>query len=364
MQKFILLVGALLFIGFIFSYSFRRETEAHPAEAVQQQETAQYATPTPVDKAVPAEDVEESVFVPYWSMSNLAALNTYETAIYFGISVTKDGVNTSDQGYAQLSNFISHTSTNQKLLTVRMLDTDTNLAILEDAKAKEQVIEDVVSTAKEYGFDGIVLDLELSVIPFTDVTESISLFTKQLSSALEENNLVFQVALYGDTYYRSRPYDVKKIAKEADKVLIMAYDFHKSRGEPGPNFPLKGRKTYGYDFQQMIRDFTTDVEPAKISVIFGKFGYDWTLGKEGMPLTGATAFSLADAQGGFVPTCNYASCKVSRDTEAKEMKITYKDAEGYNHTAWFEDEQSIEAKTQYLKEQGIGDVSYWVWGYW
>lgn len=364
MQKFILLGIALLFIGFVFSYSFRTETEAHPSEVAQKQESTQFNTPTPESNAAPVDEVEESVFVPYWNMTNLSEINDYDTAIYFGVSVTEDGINRTDQGFTNISTFTSNTSHNKKLLTIRMLDTDTNLQILEDAKAQETVISDIVSITKEYGFDGIVLDLELSVIPFTDVTESITLFTKQLSTELSSADLIFQVALYGDTYYRSRPYDVKTIGEEADAILIMAYDFHKSRGEPGPNFPLSGQKTYGYDFKQMIGDFTKDIPEEKISVIFGKFGYDWKLGKEGMPLTAATAFSLADAQGGFVPTCHYESCTVTRDEESQEMKVTFTDEEGYNHTAWFEDDDSIETKTAYLKEQGIGNVSYWVWGYW
>ncbi len=364
MQKIILLGIVLLGIGFVFTYSFDTETEAHLLDVPQKEETTQYITPTPEKKAEPVRSVSESVFVPYWQVSNLNGVEAYDTAIYFGVSVTEDGVNRSDQGFTRMNSFISNTSNKKKLLTVRMLNTDTNLKILENTDAQQTVIEDVMQVAKEHNFDGIVLDLELSVIPFSNVKDSINLFVKNFYTEAKRENLEMQVALYGDTYYRSRPYDVNTIATYTDGILIMAYDFHKSRGEPGPNFPFAGQKTYGYDFQQMIHDFSVDVPVEKLTVIFGMYGYNWKLGKEGMPLTGAKSFSLSDAEADFASTCIFENCKVIRDTESQEMKVSYTDEEGYKHAAWFEDETSVNTKIEYMKEQGIGQVSYWTWGYW
>lgn len=364
MQRIVLLVILLLGIGFIFTKSINKATEAHPAEELQEDNKRAVLTTQAPAKVESISEVERSVFVPYWSLQNTEGLSEYDSVIYFGISVNSEGVNRSDQGFTNMQSFVNSVPTSETYLTVRMLDTETNLEILESNEAQKKVIADVISITQEYGFDGVVLDLELSVIPFTDVKENISMFMTMFSEELEAQDLVFNITLYGDTYYRSRPYDVKKLGAVADNVYIMAYDFHKSRGEPGPNFPFSGQKTYGYDFQQMIHDFSKDIPVEKLTVIFGMYGYDWTLGSQGMPLTSATAFSLADAQEGFVPNCNYTSCVVQRDSESKEMKGTYIDEERYKHEIWFEDDESVKIKTEYIKEQGIDSVIYWTWGYW
>ncbi|HRN70724.1 MAG TPA: glycosyl hydrolase family 18 protein [Candidatus Woesebacteria bacterium] len=363
MQKIFLLVIILLGIGFVFIQYINRQTEAHPIKDTQES-TQKEITPTQPKSLYAGTRITQSVFVPYWNIRNMSALSKYDSVIYFGISVNEDGVNKEEQGFANIQSFINTNSVSTNYLTVRMLNTETNLKILEDKQAQQKVIADVISVTKEYGFDGVVLDLELSVIPFTDVKDNISMLMASFSEELQKEDLYFAVTLYGDTYYRSRPYDVKKIGNYADEVLIMAYDFHKSRGEPGPNFPFSGQKKYGYDFQQMIIDFSHDVSVKKLTVIFGKFGYDWTLGSQGMPLTGATAFTSAEAEDGFVSNCSYNKCTVSRDSESKEMKGSYVDKEGYKHAIWFEDEESVKVKTEYLKEQGIGSISYWTWGYW
>lgn len=179
------------------------------------------------------------------------------------------------------------------------------------------------------------------------------------------------MTIYGDALYRVRPYDVKELSPHVDQIYIMAYDFHKSRGEPGPNFPLTrsprrrfgeaGRsesegghkKEYGYDFQTMIADFTQIVPREKITVLFGMYGYDWTLGAQGKPLKAATAVPLLEIDtGGAIINPN-----------SKEKYIEYLDDEGYEHVLWYEDHESVNVKIDYLKTQGIGRVGYWVWGY-
>lgn len=149
----------------------------------------------------------------------------------------------------------------------------------------------------------------------------------------------------------------------------MAYDFHKKRGEPGPNFPFDNNNK-GYSFKKMIKDFESIVQKEKITVLFGMYGYDWTLGKQGLPLKPATAISLKNIQSfiknnnckeGIVTKTN--ECSIFVQTVSREKNIQFKDAEGLSHHIYYEDEESANFKTEYLKEQGISKIGYWVWGY-
>ncbi|MCA9387378.1 hypothetical protein KC669_05085 [Candidatus Dojkabacteria bacterium] len=365
MQKLFLLGIVLLGVGFIYiKHHDAQVLKNTPADSTEMVEETQREKSNSEESIIPVQSQTETVFVPYWNMFNTSELSSYDSVIYFGISATKDGINKEDQGFANISKFVQSTDNSQTYLTLRMLNAESNLEILENTQAQQKIIDETINLANDNGFDGIVLDLELSVIPFTNVKDNISLFVTSFSKELRNQNLAFLITLYGDTYYRSRPYDVKVIGKEADEVLIMAYDFHKSRGEPGPNFPFEGQHEYGYDFQQMVHDFSQDVPVEKLTVIFGMYGYNWTLGSEDKPLKAATAVTLASAEEAFIDSCNYTNCTSARDKDSAEMKVTYADDEHYKHVVWFEDESSVETKSEYLKKQGIGKIGYWTWGYW
>jgi spore germination protein YaaH len=181
--------------------------------------------------------------------------------------------------------------------------------------------------------------------------------------------------IYGDFQYRNRPYDLKILGKIADKILLMAYDFHKSGGEPGPNFPfdsgsqhspsLRARPSninYGYDFKTMISDVLSVVPKEKIEVVFGMYGYDWTLNEQGTPLKGAKALSLNEIRA-LISNDKFQIVNQSQITNSKEKSIDYTDSEGQKHIVWYEDEESADIKIKYLQGQGISQVSFWALSY-
>ncbi len=329
----------------------------------QEQSTYTPVSPTIItpEKPVPADIAHEMMFIPYWNIPSGEETSEYDSLIYFGVAPDTDGSLKEDEGRSNLELFIERSSSARKqYITVRMLNTETNIEILESPEAQEKLIREVTEIAQIYRFDGIVLDLEMSVIPFSDTKEDISDFIEKVSGSLHQENLEVLITLYGDTFYRGRPYDVSFLGEQVDGILIMAYDFHKSRGEPGPNFPFDRKEEY--DFKQMVQDFSKNVDNEKITVIFGMYGYDWTLGEQGLPLKSAQAIPLYEIESDILPGCN-GDCKISTDKTSSETKVTYSDSEGYDHVLWFESEDSVEVKMKYLEEQGIGGIGYWVWGY-
>ena len=302
-----------------------------------------------VDRSVQSVNtISSSIFIPYWNIpSSSENLSKYDTLIYFGVAPDSSGTMIADAGLKNIESFIANTSSRQqRLLTIRMLDDDVSLALLEDVSRQTSVIRQTVDIANEYGFDGIVLDLELGVIPFEDSKDKITSFVKIFSEAVQDEDLTFSMTIYGDVFYRARPYNMAALAKHLDHLYIMAYDFHKRRGEPGPNFPFD-------QFKEMVTDFTTIMSPQDITVVFGMYGYDWTLGKQGLPLKAAVAVPLDGIDG----------IDAIVDPNSLEKHILYIDDEGFNHELWYEDEESADVKIEYLKEQGVGSVGYWVWGY-
>lgn len=312
-----------------------------------------------------------AIFVPHWSDFEDADFSPYQTVIYFGIVPTTSGINKSEPGYKKLDFFSQSVGDDkERLLTLVMTNSDTNLAILKNKQSWDTIIQEALTIVDNYKFDGLVLDFELSVLPFGDMTDKVTDFVSFFATNTKGRNKHFAIAVYGDTIYRKRPYDISALSRASDEVMIMAYDFHKARGEPGPNFPLTGRREYGYDFQTMIEDFTSLAPPKKLTVVFGMFGYDWLVDEKKRPFTMATSLTLHEIRKKFLFNCTMKNCVVNRDPASAETEVNYVDETAFSqpniaafHIIWFEDEKSVESKIEILQEQGIGQIGYWAYGY-
>lgn len=311
-------------------------------------------------------DIKEKtvLFVPYWSLTQDEIPKTYgNTFAYFGIATNSEGIDTKEAGYAGLDRFVAITPKGtETLLTLRMLNVDTNTQILNNKKLQEKIIKETIQTAKQYGFSGIVLDLEFSSLPFATITQQITGFTEIFYKEAKKENLQFSMLLYGDTFYRFRPYDVIALVPYTDQIFVMGYDFHKARKDPGPNFPFTDKETYGYDFTVMTNDFLNIVPKEKLSIVVGMFGYDWTVDENGKGIKQAVAVTLNEAKSKFLTNCGLQNCRVEKN-QALETRVTYTDNEGNNHVVWFEDEESVAKKREFLKEKGITTVGFWAYSY-
>lgn len=307
----------------------------------------------------PATKTSYTIFVPYWSLEeNNPTGSVYDRSIYFGVTPTENGLNKEEPGYQNIAKYDELFSTSQKLLAVLMTDSDLNLKILANKIVQDEIISETIKTARGNNFSGIVLDLELFSLFNKNIPEQINSFVSDFSKAAKQNNLYFAQTLYGDVFYRHRPYDVKSISDHVDEVMIMAYDFSKSKGEPGPNFPLSGSDKYGYDIKTMVEDFLVVVPREKLSVIFGMYGYDWTVDDKKRPVKPAEVLTDNQIQQKYLGSCNDENCKSTRDNFSQETNIISKD-----HVVWFEDLKSAQVKQDYLQSQGIGNFAYWAWGY-
>lgn len=304
-----------------------------------------------------------SLFVPYWTVNDMSD-GTYDTYIYFGLTPTTNGIDGSESGAQNVDDFNKAVPEGKaSLLTLRMIDQDTNSAILKNKKVQDKVIQQTLTFAKENGFSGIVLDLEVSGLPFDALVTQISDFAHNLATQTKAQHLQFDMTLYGDTFYRVRPFDVKKVAADADNVMLMAYDFHKARSNPGPNFPLNGQNTYGYDMSKMADDFLQVVPNQKLTVIFGLYGYDWPVDNSGTAIGQGSPVTDAQVQNKFLNSCDFQDCTIKRDPVSAETVVRYTDDNGQKHIVWFEDMQSVKQKEKMLEQKGIGNFSFWANSY-
>lgn len=304
------------------------------------------------------------LFVPYWALDGNIDSMGFDELIYFGIKINKDGIDTNESGYQNIGRFVNYSDVNsKKLLTVRILDQELGSLILKDKKLQNKVIRESIDIALKNSFSGLVLDFEIQGIPFEAFTKSISDFYSEFYDNSHKKSLAFYITLYGDTFYRIRPYDVGILAKESDGIFVMAYDLHKANGDPGPNFPLFGKEVFGYDFKSMVSDFAQIVPREKLTVIFGLFGYDWKIDEVNKSKEPAQALTLNQIKGKFLSGCVLGSCKINRDNKSSETNISYIDSDNNKHIVWLEDMESVSRKLKYLYSDNVGSYGFWAYSY-
>lgn len=359
-KKSFLIIILILVSSFLFLKIFKGKITSDLSQTV----TSPSATPLPTLASGKSAQESSSIFVPYWSLGAKSSLAPFNDIFYFGITPSENGIKTQEAGFQNLKNFLLLVDKKQKkFLVLRMTDTKTNLVIFKNQNLKNKIIHDTIDLAQKNGFQGIVLDLELSALPFDSLIKNVNDFVGSFAGKTKTQKMQIFLTLYGDTFYRIRPFDVKNLAGKVDQVMVMAYDFHKARGNPGPNFPLSGRQKYGYDFTQMVTDFTEVVPVQKLNIIFGLFGYDWTVDGSNKATAQANPLTYLEIQKHFLENCQEINCKITKDSLSQETEVSYDDKEGKKHIVWFEDMASVAKKQEYLLKRGINNFSYWAYSY-
>lgn len=302
------------------------------------------------------------LFVPYWTLGN-DDIPKYPTLIYFGITLNDDGdIDIADPGYTNLQHFQSKIHQNtQTLLAVRMLSSDINEKVLQDKALQARIFAHIISFAKEQHFDGIVLDFEQNAIAFDSVVADITHFSTDFADSVKDKDLLFYQAMYGDVFYRFRPFNVNAIAKHSDGILVMAYDLHKANADPGPNFPLDS--TMDYTFTLMLDDFLKQVPSQKLIIVLGMFGYDWKVNEKGLTLSQAEAVTSNEVKRFFIPSCRYKNCLVQKLHNDSATKTTYVDENANKHEVWFDDDNILQKKKELIGKKGITNIGYWAYSY-
>lgn len=313
---------------------------------------------------------QKSIFVPNWQIikGQELQLTDYDRLLYFGLTPSDFGF-IKDDAFNKLEN-ISDISI-PKTLVIKMISDDTNDLVLKNTDVQKKLIDESINIANKYKFSEIALDIELFSLFQDEKKTQINSFVNKFYTDVKDNHLRLGLILYGDALHRKKAFDLNYLSKNTDEIFIMAYDFHKSKGgEPGPNFPLSGKEKYGYDFQQMISDYLEFADQEKLTVIFGMYGYEWIVDEKKRPIRQAESLTYNQIKKKFLDHCEWQNCVVKRDDLAKETEVNYVSSEIVDniarinyHVVWFEDEESVKAKTNYLEEKGIGSVAYWAYGY-
>lgn len=224
--------------------------------------------------------------------------------------------------------------------SVVFMDKDGMHTLLSDPGKRQYLIEQLSDQVKRNNYDGVNIDFEF--LGQADRNNFVQ-FLKDLKQSMGEEKEL-SVALFACTKPQSwlAGYDYSAIGEIADRVVIMAYDYHYKTSPAGPVAPL-------WWVEDVVSYLKTIIPAEKILLGLPTYGYDWG---DGINTTTVTASKLQSLKSRY-------NLIESFDEASMSPCYTYVDNNGVNHHIWLENQKSLNAKLDVALDNKLAGVSFW-----
>lgn len=186
--------------------------------------------------------------------------------------------------------------------------------MLDNAAARQQAVKNLLQFVQQNHLAGISIDFE------------------DAAASSQPGLLAFMQTLYGQFHplglevaqvipFANPAFSVDAYTQYSDYLILAAYDEHWSGGAAGP---VASQAWYQTNLARQL----SGVDPQKIVVALGGYGYDWTAGSNS-----GLQVSFQDA----VQAARDANATVFFDAAAANPRYTYADAQGKTHSVWYLD---------------------------
>jgi cellulose synthase/poly-beta-1,6-N-acetylglucosamine synthase-like glycosyltransferase/peptidoglycan/xylan/chitin deacetylase (PgdA/CDA1 family)/spore germination protein YaaH len=207
--------------------------------------------------------------------------------------------------------------------------------MLASPAARARVIEQLVAYLERHRFAGVSIDFEEIA---AKAQPDFQRFMAELYAVLHPKNLLVSVNVPA-----SNPtFDYRRLANNADYLILMAYDEHWATGPPGPIASLPW-------FAKVLRARQRDVPADKTIVAIGNYAYDWQKGHPAEERTFEEAVLIAKESEG----------DIRLDPASLNPTFDYADDNDHVHHVWMLD--AVTAFNQMVVAQPMRPRGFAMW---
>lgn len=238
-----------------------------------------------------------------------------------------------------------------------------------DPERRKRFAENAAVFIQQYQFDGMHLHWEHPAHRggAREDKENLVLLLKDVRKVFKEQNLLLTVLVRVQTKVVEKAYDLKGIAENVDKILMMAFDLAGYwDGKVGFSAPLRGPGEN--NVESRVNFFLHEGVPSEKIILglpfFGRsFVTEGNQGNIGDFCTGAFPGPFYQETGflGYNELCNLRSkhdIETTFDKTASQAVAKYTQ-DGRKHVVTYDSPRSVANKVKYVVEQKLGGV--WVW---
>lgn len=224
--------------------------------------------------------------------------------------------------------------------------------VLTNKDIQKKLLDNIVTTAKKYGFRDIHFDMEY-LRP--EDREAYNQFLRTAKSRFSQEGWLLSTALAPKTSAEQKgrwyeAHDYKAHGEIVDFVVIMTYEWGYSAGPPMAVSPIN-------PVREVLEYAISEMPSTKVMMGQNLYGYDWTL-----PFVQGGQYAKALSPQQAIQLASQNNVPIRYDVESQAPHFNYTDGEGKEHKVWFEDARSIQAKFDLIKELNLRGISYWKLG--
>jgi len=302
-------------------------------------------------------------WLPYWTASSATLhLDRLTHLAYFGVQVAADGGLGDARHWAtgELAPLVA--SARQAgvrvVLTLIGFEADVLDAVLADPGRRALLVAHVTDLVVAGNGDGVNVDFE--GVPLARKADFVA-FVAGLKASRDEALGVSHVSVATPAVDWKGAYDYDELARAADALVIMGYEYHWSGGSPGPVSPRTPSACWGpYALSWTLDDYDRWAgvdQRSRIALALPLYGHDWPVVDDAVPgvATGRAAspsFAACAEEGGR------RGWRFDVDSTTPWYFIPES-----SRQVWCEDRGSLAAKIALAADRGLGGVAFWALGY-
>jgi spore germination protein YaaH len=251
--------------------------------------------------------------------------------------------------------------------TLSFFDAGAFTRLFESEAARDTLLAHTVRAVRGAGAGGVHIDFELFEDVSSDARAAFPEWVARVKRALGHESIVSVYTLAMDDRDR---YDEVAIARVADYLVVQGYDFTwlESR-RAGPTAAVRGPERLTWE-SVLARYDSLGVPREKLLMATPLFGYEWPTehGEIGARTTGEGRITSFAPVADRLPERGESASELARthglrrDPETGSPFYAFETDDGWRQ-GWFDDEESLREKFEFVRQHGLGGVALFPLGY-
>lgn len=256
-------------------------------------------------------------------------------------------------------------------LTLTLEDPASFDVLFSSIEATQRFLDEAMSLAAQSGVAGLQLDVEIYGVARSEAIKRYQGFVRQLAERLHQYSPARNLSIFFPMGGDSQLYDAATL-QLVDQVVLQGYDAHwLSSKTAGPVAPLIGDEPVTWK-KAVASGTSLGVPKERLLVSFPLFGYEWrvmepklrsaTIGK-------GVSTTFAPVAAGLLPEMQFSVQEQVKQYGASHDPLTgssyyqFKRENGDFIEGWFEDWWSLGRKSDYLADEKLGGIAFFLLGY-
>ncbi|MDO8776389.1 MAG: glycosyl hydrolase family 18 protein [Burkholderiaceae bacterium] len=256
-------------------------------------------------------------------------------------------------------------------LTLTLLDPTTFNRLFASVEAMQRLLDEAASLANQEDVAGLQLDFEIYSLVPPETIKRYQSFVGALSRRLHQLSPSRNLSVFFPMGGESLLYHAATL-EQVDQVVLQGYDAHWIGSKTaGPVAPLNGNESVTWK-KAVSQGIALGVPKERLLLSFPLYGYEWPV--KGRKLRSATVgqgvhTSFAPIPAGLFPDFQFnvqdqvRQYGATHDPVSGSSYYQFKRKNGQFVEGWFEDWWTLGRKSDYLADEQLGGIAFFMLGY-